>query len=77
MSSHLLPIEWSIGGGWCMCFLVIWHLILSIDIEWIMLKEFIDGSLDYTRTFIRGHPGERLLRPPFLRLFSSICPIAN
>jgi hypothetical protein len=66
MFRHHPAIDRSVGGDWCMFFLVIWQIIINpIDIAWIMLKEFIDGSLDYTCTFIRGNPGERLLCPPF------------
>jgi hypothetical protein len=62
----LLPaVDWSIEGTGCVFFLVIWYLlIISIDIKWIMLKEFIDGSLDNTCTLIRSNPGKRILCPP-------------
>jgi hypothetical protein len=64
MVRHLPAIDWSFDARRCVFFLI-WHLIInSIDIEWIMLKEFIDGSMDYTCTFIRGNPGKRVLRPP-------------
>ena len=63
--SHLPAIDWSIEGIGFLFFLIIWQLIIySIDIKWIMSKEFIDGSLDNTCTFIRGNPGKRVLHPP-------------
>jgi hypothetical protein len=65
MFRHLQAVDWSLGGGICMFFLVIWRLINNpIDIKWIMMKEFIDGSLDYTCTLICGNPGKRALRSP-------------
>ena len=63
---HLPAIDWIVEGKGVLVFLIIWQLIIySIDIKWIMSKEFIDGSLDYTCTFIRGYPGRRVLHPPF------------
>jgi hypothetical protein len=63
---HLPEIDRSIDGNRCAFFLSIWQLIIySIDIKWIMAKESIDGSLDYTCTSIRGNPSKRVFRPPF------------
>ena len=63
---HLPAIDWIIEGIGFLFFLIIWQLInYSIDTKWIMSKEFIDGSLDNTSTFIRGYTGGRVLHPPF------------
>jgi hypothetical protein len=62
---HHSEIDWSVDGVWCTFFMIIRRLIIySIDIKWIMPKEFIDGPLDHTRTFICRNTGERILRPP-------------
>jgi hypothetical protein len=59
-------IDLVIIGSLCTFFPVIWYLIIySIDIKWITPKEFIDGPLDNTCTFIRGNPDKRILRLPF------------
>jgi hypothetical protein len=70
--NHLPAINCTIEEIGFLFFLVIWQLInYSIDTKWIMSKEFVDGSLDYTSTLIRGYPGGRVLYPP-LRFQS--CP---
>jgi hypothetical protein len=62
--NHLPAIDYIIEGIGLLFFLIIWQLInYSIDTKWIMSKEFIDGSLDYTSTLIRGYPGGRILYP--------------
>jgi hypothetical protein len=59
--SHLPAIDWSIEGKGCIFFLIAWQLIIySIDIKWIISKEFIDGSLVHTCTSIRGDTGKRV-----------------
>jgi hypothetical protein len=40
-----------------------WLLNLSIDIEWIMLKELINGSLDHTYLIVHSNPCKRIFRP--------------
>ena len=64
--SNLPAIDWSIEGKGLTFLLIIWQLIIySIDIEWIMSKESIDGSLDHTCTSTRGNIGKRILHPAF------------
>ena len=68
---HLPAIDWIVEGKGVLVFLIIWQLInYSIDTKWIMSKEFIDGSLDNTGTFIRRYTGGWALHPPFWTQYS-------
>ena len=70
--NHSSNTYWSLLEIWPVFLIFVWQLIIySIDIRWIMSKETINGSLDYTCTTIRGNPSKRVFHPTFWFRYSS------